>query len=238
MKTAFATSLVAFLNPPSLQQLYIDGVDQGHNNGIRVVNTNNPVMDVDSSDIACNVNQLVQPVSQSIINVPAGSKVTTEWHHGGNGADPNDGDDPIADSHKGPIITYLAKVANASTASTSGLEWFKVHEEGYDASTQTWAVDKLIADDGKYTFTMPSCVPSGQYLMRHEIIALHGAGSYPGAQFYMGCAQISVTGGGSASPSTVSFPGAYKGSDPGITISIYWPPIEHYQIPGPQVLTC
>ena len=47
--------------------------------------------------------------------------------------------------------------------------------------------------------------------------ALHGASSYPGAQFYMECAQINVTGGsGSKTPSTVSFPGAYKGSDPGM----------------------
>ena len=34
----------------------------------------------------------------------------------------------------------------------------------------------------------------------------------------MECAQIRITGGGSASPPTVSFPGAYAGSDPGITI--------------------
>lgn len=42
-------------------------------------------------------------------------------------------------------------------------------------------------------------------------LALHGAGSYPGAQFYMECAQINITGGGSANPTTVSFPGAYSG---------------------------
>ncbi|KAK1230836.1 hypothetical protein PQX77_001307 [Marasmius sp. AFHP31] len=243
MKTAFATSLVALLVGSAsghtiFQQLYINGADQGHNNGIRVVNTNNPVMEVTSNDIICNVNQLVQPVSKTIVNIPAGGQVTTEWHHGGNGPSPGDGDDPIASSHKGPIITYLAKVSNASTASTTGLQWFKIQEDGFNPSTNTWAVDKLIANGGKYTFTMPKCVPTGQYLMRHEIIALHGAGSYPGAQFYIGCAQVSVTGGGSANPSTVSFPGAYKGSDPGITIGIYYPPVTNYVIPGPKVLTC
>lgn len=102
--------------------------------------------------------------------------------------------------------------------------------------------------------------------------ALHSAGSYPGAQFYvrqsyyfsplsvlshfrifqLECAQLAITGGGSKSPATVSFPGAYKGtsssstwallhliakgSDPGITISIYWPPVTNYTVPGKSQL--
>ncbi|KAL0577155.1 hypothetical protein V5O48_004831 [Marasmius crinis-equi] len=242
MKTAVAASLVALLVGSAsahtiFQELYINGADQGHNNGIRVPNTNNPVMDVSTNDIICNV-QSTLISSPTVVNVAAGAQITTEWHHGGNGASPGDGDDPIASSHKGPIITYLAKVSNAASTSVTGLQWFKIQEEGFNNATQTWAVDKLIANGGKYTFTLPKCVPSGQYLMRHEIIALHGAGTYPGAQFYVGCAQINVSGGGSASPSTVSFPGAYKGSDPGITISIYWPPVTSYTIPGPKVLTC
>lgn len=31
----------------------------------------------------------------------------------------------------------------------------------------------------------------------------------------MECAQLEITGGGSASPATVSFPGAYHSTDPG-----------------------
>jgi cellulase len=54
----------------------------------------------------------------------------------------------------------------------------------------------------------------------------------------MECAQINVTGGGSKSPSpTVSFPGAYKSSDPGITVNIY-SGLKSYTIPGPKVFTC
>ncbi|EUC55333.1 endoglucanase, partial [Rhizoctonia solani AG-3 Rhs1AP] len=54
----------------------------------------------------------------------------------------------------------------------------------------------------------------------------------------MGCAQINVTGGGSASPATVSFPGAYSPTDPGITINLYYPPLTNYVIPGPRPFTC
>jgi lytic cellulose monooxygenase (C1-hydroxylating) len=38
---------------------------------------------------------------------------------------------------------------------------------------------------------------------------------------YPGCVQINISGGGSASPPKVALPGAYKGSDPGITVNIY-----------------
>lgn len=67
----------------------------------------------------------------------------------------------------------------------------------------------------------------------------------------MECAQLEITGGGSTTPSGVSFPGAYKGSDPGkkyfsyesiailinvhktgITVNIYYPPLTSYTIPG------
>lgn len=93
--------------------------------------------------------------------------------------------------------------------------------------------------------------------MRVEIIALHAASSYPGAQMYMECAQINVTGGGSANPPTVNFPGAYHSNDPGIVINvrldvnlwlnsaditahgqIYYPTPTTYTIPGPTPFTC
>ena len=71
-------------------------------------------------------------------------------------------------------------------------------------------------------YTIPSCLKPGYYLVRHEIIALHSASSYPGAQFYPGCHQLQVTGTRSTVLSSlVAFPGAYKGSDPGITYDMY-----------------
>jgi lytic cellulose monooxygenase (C1-hydroxylating) len=72
----------------------------------------------------------------------------------------------------------------------------------------------MIANGGWSYFTMPSCVAPGQYLLRAEIIALHNAKSQGGAQFYVSCAQIQVTGSGSKTGSTMSFPGAYSATDP------------------------
>jgi cellulase len=92
---------------------------------------------------------------------------------------------------------------------------------------------------------MPTCIAPGNYLLRAEIIALHSASKSMGAQFYMGCAQINVSGSGSTTgSSTVSFPGAYGQSDPGILVSIYDSTGQPkgngtpYQIPGPAVMTC
>ncbi|KAJ3751403.1 glycoside hydrolase family 61 protein [Lentinula detonsa] len=230
------------------QELYVNGVDQGQLNGIRVPDYDGPITDVTSNgehkhllvDIICNggINPYHQPISQTIVPVPAGAQVTAEWHHTLAGADPTDPADPIDSSHKGPVISYLAAIPNATQTDVTGLKWFKIWEDGYIASNQTWGVDRLIANKGKVTFDIPSCIPAGQYLLRHEIIALHAASSYPGAQFYMECAQLQITGGGNTEPSTVSFPGAYAGTDPGVTINIYYPPVTNYTVPGPDVFTC
>lgn len=39
-------------------------------------------------------------------------------------------------------------------------------------------------------------------------------------RFYMSCYQLNVGGSGSGSPATVSLPGAYKASDPGVSLSV------------------
>ncbi|KAG8755057.1 hypothetical protein FRC14_004398 [Serendipita sp. 396] len=222
------------------QHVYVNGVDQGHLKGVRYPSYNGPINDVTTDDIICNggPNPLVTPYDTTIIEIPAGATVTAEFHHGLYPTYvPTDGDDPIATSHKGPIMVYLAKVSSALQTTVTGLQWFKIYEDGLH-SDGTWAVDTMITNQGKVNFQMPVCVPNGEYFMRVELIALHGAGSLLGAQFYLECAQIRVTGGGSASPATVSFPGAYGQSDPGILVNIYYPVLTSYTIPGPRPITC
>lgn len=47
---------------------------------------------------------------------------------------------------------------------------------------------------------------------------------------------MTVTGGGSANPTGVKFPGAYSANDPGIKINIYTD-LTSYTIPGPPVFS-
>ncbi|EWC44375.1 hypothetical protein DRE_01201 [Drechslerella stenobrocha 248] len=187
------------------QELWVNGVAQGHVVGIRVPTYDGPINDVTSNDIICNggPNPLNTPYSSTVINVPSGASITLEWHHTLDGANPSDSADPVDPGHKGPIMAYLAAVPSALQTSVTGLKWFKVYEDGWDPATNVWAVDKLVANKGKVTFKLPDCIPSGNYFLRGELLALHGASSTLGAQFYMECAQINIVGGGTASPPTL-----------------------------------
>ena len=108
-------------------------------------------------------------------------------------------------------------------------------EHGYN--NDIWGTDTVINNAGKQVITIPDCLEDGEYLLRAEMIALHGARSVNGAQLYMECAQINVTGGkGTSKPTTYSIPGIYKSSDPGLLINIY-PMKGEYTIPGSSSTT-
>jgi hypothetical protein len=97
----------------------------------------------------------------------------------------------------------------------------------------------VCAGASNYDIKIPSCIAPGKYLMRNEHIALHTASSKGGAQFYLSCAQLNVSGGGSTSPKNlVAFPGAYSATDPGILININYPIPTSYKNPGPDTFTC
>ena len=86
---------------------------------------------------------------------------------------------------------------------------------------------------------IPKCIPSGDYLLRVEHIGLHSASAVGGAQLYISCAQLSVSGGtGSLPADLVSIPGAYKPTDPGLVVNIYYPVPTNYKPPGMAPLTC
>lgn len=114
----------------------------------------------------------------------------------------------IGGNHYGPVMVYMGKVDNAATASAASVSWFKVAEDGYSGTVASWGTEILNSNCGKKTFTVPKSIASGNYLVRAEAIALHAGAGNP--QPYVACFQINVTGGGSASPAGVSFPGAYK----------------------------
>jgi len=212
----------------TFQDLWINGVDQG-DSCVRLPLSNNPVTSVSTTDIICNV---TPTASSGICTVPAGASVTVEMHQ--QPGDRSCANQAIGGDHYGPINIYMAKVSNAATAAATGLSWFKISEIGMPSDNPDyWGTEVLNDNCGHYTFTVPASIASGNYLLRAEVIALHVASSSGGAQFYMSCYQINVTGGGSTSPAGVSFPGAYSASDPGILINIYQQ-LNSYVIPGPS----
>ncbi|KAG5656565.1 hypothetical protein KAF25_000152 [Fusarium avenaceum] len=210
--------------------LWVNGKDQGDGRStyIRSPANNSPVKDLSSPNLVCNVNG--GKAAPKFAKAAAGDEVTFEWYHD------NRGDDIIDGSHKGPIITYVAPYTENDG---TGAIWTKIAEDGYDGSE--WAVTKLIKNKGKATFTLPSALKAGKYLVRQEIIAHHesndayNANPARGAQFYPSCAQIEVTGSGTAVPDEkFDFNKGYTYSDKGIVFDIY-NFSGSYSIPGPAV---
>jgi cellulase len=147
----------------------------------------------------------------------------------------------IGGAHYGPVLVYMSKVADASTADGS-TPFFKVFQDtwaknsaGGGGSDDYWGTKDLNTNCGKMDVKIPANLAAGDYLLRAEAIALHSASGLNGAQFYVTCYQITVTGGGSTSPAGVLFPGAYKATDPGIQINIYQN-LASYAAPGPAVI--
>ena len=121
----------------------------------------------------------------------------------------------------------------------SGSGWFKIWEDGYDTETEEWCVDRLIQNNGLLSVDIPQGLPSGYYLFRPELLALHSAVNND-PQYYVGCAQVFIESG----PDTelkipdeysVSIPGYVDMKTPSSTFNIYTSPLPKFDMPGPKV---
>lgn len=190
--------------------------------------TYNPLQDPTQTVMRCNANGAN---SQLTASVAAGSSVSAYWNN------------PWPHSI-GPVIVWMAKCPGAcSSFDGSGAVWFKIDQKGLESGTLSgghWAMADLIASNSSWTSTIPSTLPAGNYLLRHELLAIHTSNA---PQWYPECAQITVTGGGSKAPSSTylaSIPGVYSMSDPSVDIDIYSNAnagVTTYKIPGPAVWT-
>lgn len=56
---------------------------------------------------------------------------------------------------------------------------------GWDPKSKpAWGSDKLASLGATWTVTIPPGLADGEYILRHEILGLHVAGTRMGAQFY------------------------------------------------------
>jgi len=183
-------------------------------------NTQAPVTDVTSADFRCY--DSATSGTATTINVAAGSSLGIM----------SDG----TIYHPGVVNVYMAKApSNVTGWAGDGAVWFKVYQitaVTNGGTSITFPAQNLPS----VSFTVPKNLPTGQYLVRMEALALHVAETFGGAQWYISCGQINVTGGGSGSPGPlVSIPGVYTGNEPGILIDINYPIPATYTQPGPAV---
>ncbi|KAK5656464.1 hypothetical protein OQA88_4847 [Cercophora sp. LCS_1] len=180
-------------------------------------NYNSPVTALTSNDLRCNVGG-GSGGSTETLDVQAGASFTFHTD--------------VAVYHQGPTAIYMSKAPGSAASYDGSGGWFKVQQWGANfGGGSQWTLSDA------YTFTIPSCIAPGEYLLRIEQLGIHNP--YPAGtpQFYISCAQIRVSGGGSASPATVSIPGHVKESDPGYTVNIYTN-FNSYTVPGPAPFTC
>ncbi|KAJ8701810.1 hypothetical protein PTI98_000563 [Pleurotus ostreatus] len=185
-----------------------------------------PILSATASTISCNNNGQAS-AHQLTTSVPAGTQIVAHWSQWTHA--------------QGPVMVYMAKCPGSCTAANSAtLDWFKIAETGLISGTLpsgVWGTGQVM-DTLSYTTSIPSSLAPGEYLIRHELLALHQANT---PQFYPECAQLTVTGSGTKTPSgsyLVKFPGGYSASDPSININIYTTEAAStttYKVPGPPV---
>jgi lytic cellulose monooxygenase (C1-hydroxylating) len=143
------------------------------------------------------------------------------------------------ESHKGPVIDWLAPCnGNCETVDKTALRFFKIDGAGIitQGSPGYYAADALIANNNTWQVRIPSNIAPGNYVLRHEIIALHGAGSANGAQSYPQCFNLEITGSGTYQPAGVVGTALYPSNDPGVLVNIYTSSL-NYQVPGGTIIS-
>lgn len=195
---------------------------------VRQISTTNPYKDVNGPGMTCGLNS---KTASLIADVTAGSTVKMSWED-------HPGDTWNHDL--GPLMTYMTKVPTGQTAdkfNPSSAQWFKVAQDGI-GSNGKWAQASLMTG-AFHSVQIPKNIPSGQYLIRAEIIALHLADKRGGVEFYGNCVQVNVKNGAGGANflngvATAKFPGGYSLDDKGIFVNVFNKGLK-YVFPGPAV---
>ncbi|KAK5717492.1 hypothetical protein LTS12_027734 [Elasticomyces elasticus] len=176
--------------------------------------------DYSSSDIICHQNATN---AKGHVTVKAGDRVNVQWT-------------AWPDSHHGPVMDYLADCGDScETVDKTKLEFFKVDGVGLvdDAKVPgTWGDDQLIKNNNSWMVEIPKSIAPGNYVLRHELMAMHGAQSKGGAQNYPQCFNLKVTGSGTDKPKGTLGTELYTPTGPGIIVNIY-ESLSSYHLPGP-----
>ncbi|KAF4972593.1 hypothetical protein FSARC_866 [Fusarium sarcochroum] len=177
-----------------------------------------------SDDMRCNTGAQANAGSTKVAKVHAGDTIGFGLNLDG----------PII--HPGPIQVYMSQAPNNDVASYDGSgDWFKVFELGATFPMEQSGENWLAFNKNRIDFTIPSEVPSGQYLVRIEHLALHRPS---GTEFYFNCAHVEVQNSGNSQEATdvVKIPGVYDSKTESLSpnYSIY-NGATSYPMPGPAV---
>ncbi|TEB27398.1 hypothetical protein FA13DRAFT_1691419 [Coprinellus micaceus] len=178
-------------------------------NAVRQPVSWNPMVDLASNNMRCNINA---GVAKEVVELQAGTDLAFGL------------DNSIF--HPGPGALYLGKVPESESAATwdgSGQNWFKIKNWGGYPSNWNWVFPDIL-NVWQVNGTIPLAVPSGEYLLRMEHIALNQGIGQKETQYYVSCAQVRIVGGGNGTPAPlVTIPGHFQPNDPGLQIDVFHP---------------
>ncbi|KAL4799549.1 glycosyl hydrolase family 61-domain-containing protein [Aspergillus venezuelensis] len=180
------------------------------------------VENLNSPDIICHEGATPGALSA---DVAAGGTVTLKWNM-------------WPGEHEGPIIDYMASCNGpCKDVDKATLGFFKVDEDGFDGAK--WATDRLQENGLTWEITVPADLKAGEYVLRHEIVALHSVGATDIAQPYPQCINLKVTGGGEAQPEGTLGTELYSADESGFhtPLSGDGSPSRAYEVPGPKIFS-
>ncbi|KAJ3876774.1 glycosyl hydrolase family 61-domain-containing protein [Lentinula edodes] len=196
----------------------------GDNGPFYVPTDNSPITDVTSENMFCG-SVATAATSTPSIDLSQGNTISFYWESGYSTSNwPH---------NTGPIFLYMAKCDSDCTSQTaSSTNFIKIEQQGF--VNGVWA-QAALNTGSPVTFTIPSDLASGNYLIRHEIINLASTD-----ENFPACSQFAITGGSNtySSAQTAQFPGAYSATDAGLAdagSAIYSVKTNaEYTFPGPD----
>lgn len=186
-------------------------------------------------DIICHVDATPGQLSLTVV---AGDSIGLQWTDWPEG-------------HHGDVVNYLANChGKCEDVDKTKLRFNKIDERGLihsnpdhpigkpgdGVTTGYWATDELRKNGNKAWFKVPEWVAPGNYVLRHELMALQSAMiTGTGIQHYPQCINLIVTGQGSDNLESGTLgTDLYRKDQPGVVVNIFRNPGES-SVPGPEV---
>ncbi|KAG6907780.1 hypothetical protein DXG01_007387 [Tephrocybe rancida] len=193
---------------------------------IRLIDTTSPTKGATNPAVNCGPG--AGPAAL-VADAQPGSQLEFTWDSGNGGNWPH---------NTGPMLNYMASCGSTTCDKfdSTKAKWFKIGQQGKKPNGD-WVQADVMAG-APATVTIPKTLAPGNYMIRHEIIALHLATSEGGAEWYPSCAQLKVGGSQTGAPTAselVSLPGAYSDTDPGIFDPSVFDRQASYTFPGPNI---
>ncbi|CAE6367399.1 unnamed protein product [Rhizoctonia solani] len=192
------------------------GATGANKSPIRGITDQSPVKNLQSKDLICGIGATPGSV---VASAKPGDTLVYSWAN----AVAEDGN-WIHDT--GPMMTYFEQVPAGQTADKftgEGAQWFKTDQVG--KKDNKWVQGSLMTG-ATFKTKIPETLANGDYLVRHEIVALHTAQNKGGVEFYPSCFQLRIKNSNAGNATvvatpTLSFPGAYTANDPGLLVNVF-----------------